>query len=273
MAGRVQGKTVLISGAARGQGRSHAVRLAAEGAGIVAFDICRQIESVAYPMSTPEDLAETVRLVDEQGGKIVARQADVRDPEAVARVVAEGIEAFGHIDCVLANAGIMPFFPPMGDTQQAYQDCVDVMLTGVYNTLRAAVPSMIGHGTGGSIVITSSIAGLKPRTDWAAGSLGYTVAKAGVIGLMRLTALRLGQYSIRCNTVHPTGVRTGMVDNEPFRQWTRDAHEYTSQMRNALPVEIMEPADVSNLMVFLCSDESRYLTGETISIDAGYQLT
>ena len=273
MAGRVQDKTVLISGAARGQGRSHAVRLAAEGASIVAFDICRQIESVAYPMSTPADLAETVRLVEAEGGKIVASQADVRDPEALQRVVAGGIEAFGHIDCVLANAGIMPFFPPLGDTQQAYQDCVDVMLTGVYNTLRAVVPSMIAHDTGGSIVITSSTAGLKPRTDWEAGSLGYTVAKAGVIGLMRLTALRLGKYSIRCNTVHPTGVNTAMIDNDPFRQWIKDAHEYTSQMKNALPVQIIEPIDISNLMVFLCSDESRYLTGETISVDAGYQLT
>jgi NAD(P)-dependent dehydrogenase (short-subunit alcohol dehydrogenase family) len=245
MSGRLEGKVAFISGAARGQGRSHAVRFAEEGADIVAWNICSQIESVGYPMSTPDDLAETVRLVEKLDRRVLAITADARDPSAVAGVWQQGSSEFGRCDSVLINHGIMPFFGVHSDTFEAWQDCHDVMLSGVYNTIRAAVPSMIESGKGGAIVITSSTAGIRPRTDFGAGSLGYATAKAALIGLMRLTALRLGKYSIRCNTVHPTGVKTPVILNDGFKQYLKTNKEYTDKLQNALPVQALDPRDVS----------------------------
>jgi SDR family mycofactocin-dependent oxidoreductase len=269
----MEGKVAFISGAARGQGRSHAIRFAQEGADIVGWDICAQIDSVGYPMSTPEDLAETARLVEKEGRRMLAVQADARDPEAVQGVWDQGLAEFGRCDSVIINHGIMPFVGDTGDTRQAWLDCIDVMLTGVYTVLRVAALPMIDRGAGGSIVITSSSAGIRPRTDWGAGSLGYVAAKAGVIGVMKLTALRLGKYSIRCNTVHPTGVRTPMIENPGFEQYVLDNQEYVDKMQNALPTHVIEPVDVSNMMLFLCSDEARYVTGETFLVDAGYSVS
>lgn len=273
MAGRVAGQVAFISGAARGQGRSHAIRFAQEGADIVGWDICAQIDSVGYPMSTPEDLSETARLVEKEGRRFLAVQADARDPEAVQRVWDQGLAEFGRCDSVIVNHGIMPLVGETSDSRQAWLDSIDVMLTGVYTVLRVAVPPMIDHGTGGSIVITSSSAGIRPRTDWAAGSLGYVAAKAGVVGLMKLTALRLGKYSIRCNTVHPTGVRTPMIENPGFEQYVIDNAAFVDKMQNALPAQVIDPVDVSNMMLFVCSDEARYVTGETFLVDAGYSVS
>jgi SDR family mycofactocin-dependent oxidoreductase len=273
MAGRLEGKVAFISGAARGQGRSHAVRFAEEGADVLAWDLCSQIDSVGYPMSTPEDLKETARLVTDRGRRIVTVQADARDVEAVQAVFKQGWSEFGRCDSVIINHGIMPFVGDTGDSHQAFLDCIDVMLTGVYNTLRAAVPPMIDAGQGGSIVITSSMAGIRPWGDWAAGSLGYTAAKTGVVGLMRLTARQLGKYSIRCNTVHPTGVGTPMVKNDAFDLYASTRREQFEQVRRALPLSMLDPVDVSNMMVYLCSDEARYVTGGTHVIDGGQSVS
>jgi NAD(P)-dependent dehydrogenase (short-subunit alcohol dehydrogenase family) len=202
---KLKEKVAFISGVGRGQGRSHAIRLAQEGAHIIGFDLCAQIDTVPYPLSTHEDLDETVNLVEKEGGRIVVGEADVRDPAAVAGVLNCGLEEFGYVDIVLANAGIMPTFGDLADDNRAWQDAIDVMLGGVFDTVRAAIPSMIARDQGGAIVITSSTTGLKGLGDATAGTLGYTAAKHGVVGLMRAWANQLGPHFIRVNTVHPTG--------------------------------------------------------------------
>ena len=271
MGGRLDGKVAFITGAARGQGRSHAVRLAQEGCEIIGLDLCRQIDSVVYPMATPEDLAETVRLVEEQDHRMVAEQADVRDLDQLTAVLEKGLGQFGRLDIVLANAGIAPMLgePRMGT--QAWLDAIDVMLTGVYYTLRATTPVMIEGGRGGSIVITSSTAGLKGFFvgEITAGLMGYTAAKHGVVGLMRAYANALAPHNIRVNTVHPTGVATPMIVNEPLGQYAAEHPEVAAVFQNPLPVELIDAIDVSNAIVWLCSDEARYVTGVTLPVDAG----
>jgi SDR family mycofactocin-dependent oxidoreductase len=273
---RLDGKVALITGAARGQGRSHAIRLAEEGADVIAVDICRQIDSVVYPMSTPSDLAETVKLVEDYGSRIIAHEADVRDHGAMASIVAEGVAELGHIDIVLCNAGILNIIGEPGSRTQAWHDSIDVMLTGVFNTIDVVVPPMIEHGTGGSIVITSSTAGLKVLTPSLVtsppGCLGYHAAKHGLVGLMKVYAKALGQYNIRVNTVHPTGVNTPMVANEDFPQWVQLHPELTGTLSNALPVDMVEAVDVSNMIAWLCSEEARYVTGSAMPVDAGFLL-
>jgi SDR family mycofactocin-dependent oxidoreductase len=274
MVGVLSGKVALISGAARGQGRSHAVRLAEEGADIVAFDICRQLDSVEYPMATPDDLTETVKMVESLDRRILARQVDVRDAEGLDALVSDALGELGQIDIVLANAGIMPITGEPAMTRQAWHDAIDVMLSGVFNTIEAAVPSMLERGAGGSIVITSSTAGLKGlvknRESFSPGVAGYTAAKHGVVGLMRMYAVSLGAHSIRCNTVHPTGVNSPMVVNEAFGQFVAEHPETADAMKNVLPVELVEPVDISNAIVWLCSDAARYVTGVTLPVDAGF---
>ena len=270
---RHEGKVAFISGGARGQGRSHAVRLAEEGADIITFDLCDQIASVEYPMSTPDDLAETVKLVEDRGQRIIARQADVRDFEAVQRVFQEGVAELGRVDIVLANAGIMPTTGGQSESFGAFYDAVDVMLSGVFHTIEAAVPSLIDQGDGGSIVITSSTAGLKgmapSRAATTPGSLGYHAAKHGVVGLMRCYANSLASHSIRCNTIHPTGVNTPMVVNEAFNRFVEQNPEIVGTFTNPLPVELLEAVDLSNAVVFLCSDEGKWITGTTLPVDGG----
>lgn len=272
--GRLAGKVAFITGAARGQGRSHALRMAEEGADIVALDICDQVATVGYAMANPDDMAETVKLVEEHGRRIVARQADVRDREAVQAVVDEGLSELGRIDFVLANAGIMPMVGEEAQSPQAWHDAIDIMLTGVYHTVEAAMPSMIERGDGGSIVITSSTAGLKGLArglkGLSPGYFGYAAAKHGVVGLMRLYANALAEYSIRVNTVHPTGVNSPMVANEAFGIWVSQNSFIPEVMQNALPVELLEPVDISNAIIWLCSDEARYVTGVTLPVDAGF---
>jgi SDR family mycofactocin-dependent oxidoreductase len=266
MAGRLEGKVALVSGAARGQGRSHAVRLAQEGADIIAFDVCRQLESVQYPMAVPEDLAETARLVEELDRRIVSREADVRDAAAVQAVVDEGVREFGRLDVVCANAGIAGFADNTWSlTEQEWDEMIAVNLTGVWKTVKAAAPAMIEAGNGGCIVITSSTAGVKGLPH----SGHYVATKHGVVGLARTLANELAPHSIRVNTVHPTGVNTPMVVNDYFAQHLADPDQGVN-LQNALPVEMVEPLDISNAIVWLASDEGRYVTGVSLPVDAGF---
>lgn len=273
MAGQFDGKVAFITGAARGQGRSHAVRFAEEGADIIAVDICDQIASVAYPMAVPEDLDETVNLVEKTGRRIVAEHADVRDFERLKAIVAKGVAELGRIDFVLPNAGNLPAFGEPSHEMAAFVDAVDVMLNGVYYTIEAALPAMLEHGDGGAIVITSSTAGLNslcPEFDVRShGFAGYHVAKHGVVGMMRYYATSLAEKNIRVNTVHPTGVATPMLLNEAFGQFAAEHPTGVSGLQALLPVELIDVADVSEAMVYLCAQSGRYITGITLPIDAG----
>ncbi|HEX4396258.1 MAG TPA: mycofactocin-coupled SDR family oxidoreductase, partial [Trebonia sp.] len=208
--GRVEGKVAFITGAARGQGRSHALRLAQEGADIIAVDTCHGFDTVPYDGATEADLAETVKQVEELDRRILAQQADVRDLSALQRVAEEGLSQFGQIDIVCANAGIASFAPALEMTEQMWQDVIDINLTGIWKTVKATAPSMVERGQGGSIILTSSVAGLSAFPSLA----HYTAAKHGVTGLMRTLAVELAPHRIRVNSVHPTTVDTPMVANE-----------------------------------------------------------
>jgi SDR family mycofactocin-dependent oxidoreductase len=271
--GTLDGKVAFISGGARGQGRSHAVRLATAGADIVTFDICEQIDSVPYPLGTEAELAQTVEQVEALGRRIVAIKADVRDEAAVNKVFNEGLGEFGRVDIVIANAGIMPVLGPTSTVVQAWHDCIDVMLTGVLYTIEAAVPTLVEQNQGGAIVLTSSAAGLKGTTrslrSKTYGMLGYTAAKHGVVGLMRSYANALGSYNIRVNSVHPTGADTPMVNNDAFLGAAPEVPELFEAMTNILPVPLIEARDVSDAVAWLVSDQARYVTGAVIPVDAG----
>jgi len=272
--GRLEGKVAFITGAARGQGRSHAIRMAEEGADIIAVDICKQIDSVPYELSTEADLAETQRLVEQLDRRIIARPADVRDVDSLKAVLDEGVAELGHLDIVSANAGIWATAGFLEMSDEVYRDGIDVMMHGPYNTCRAAIPHILEGGKGGSIVITSSTAGLKgfPR------QVQYNMAKHGVVGLMRTLANELAPHFIRVNTVHPSSVLTKMIDNAAIHQAFAPGVENpqiedfgdTFTAMNLLPIPWMEPVDISNAVVFLASDESRYITGITMPVDAGF---
>jgi len=266
MAGRLEGKVALISGAARGQGRSHAVRLAQEGADIIAFDVCQQLPTVGYKMATPEDLKETAKQVEDLDRRIIAREADVRDGAAVRALVEEGVAELGRLDIVSANAGIATFVPNAWEMEDdVWEETIAVNLTGVWKTLKAAIPAMIDAGNGGAIVITSSTAGIKGM----AGIAHYDSSKHGVVGLMRTLAIELAPHSIRVNTVHPTGVNTPMVVNDYMAQFLSDDFA-AANMMNLLPVEMVEAVDISNAVLWLASDEARYVTGTCLPVDAGF---
>ena len=276
MAGRVEGKVAFITGAARNQGRSHALRLAQEGADVIAVDICAPVESISmYPPATEEDLAETVRQVEALDRRIVATKADVRDPAALRAAVDDGVAQLGRLDIVLANAGVFEIQPSLELTDGAWQEMIDINLTGVWNTCRVALPHLVDSG-GGSIVITSSTAGLKGTPN----TIHYTAAKHGVVGIMRTLANEFGKQSVRVNTVHPTGVDTVMIQNE--KTWglfspddpdpTREKFAELFETLHPLPVPYVDPVDISNAVLFLCSDEARYITGVTLPVDAGYTI-
>jgi SDR family mycofactocin-dependent oxidoreductase len=272
----LDGKVAFITGAARGQGRSHALRLAEAGADIIAIDLCEPVASVAYDMPTEDDLNITAKLVEETGRHIVTAKGDVRDRPALQKVLDEGLSEFGRLDIVVANAGVMPTLGDRSRSDNAWHDAVDIMLTGVFLTVEVAVPHLVEQGTGGSIVIISSTAGLKgiPRhlSMLNAGTLGYHAAKHGVVGLMRAYANSLAEHSIRVNTIHPTGVNTPMVVNDAFMQWTMEEPGVAESMQNPLPIPLIEPLDVSNAVLWLCSDEARAVTGVTFPVDAGFNL-
>lgn len=264
----LEGKVALITGAARGQGRAHAVRLAAEGVDIIAVDMCDQIDSVPYPLATPEDLETTAALVADAGSRIVARRADVRDRAALKSALAEGIAELGRLDIVIANAGIAPMAG-----EDAWQDVIDVNLTGAYHTVDVAMRPLIKQGEGGSVVLISSAAGLVGIGAPIAGSLGYTAAKHGLVGLMRAYANFLAPYSIRVNSVHPAAVNTPMIDNDVTRSWLEGMAQQDHggpDMGNALPVAALEPEDIANAVCWLVSDEARYVTGVALPVDAGF---
>ena len=272
--GRMDGKVALITGAARGQGRSHAVRLAEEGAEIVALDICAQVETAPYDMPTGDDLAETVKLVEDLDRRIVAREADVRDLAALQRVVEEGISEFGHIDVVCANAGIGTIASALEMDELTWDQMIDINLTGVWKTIKAAIPPMIERGQGGAIIITSSVAGLVGFPNLA----HYSAAKHGVVGIMRVLAQELAPYMIRVNTVNPTTVNTPMIMSDAFINLVRpDLDNPTAtdmgeafKGLNCLPIPWVEPVDISNAVLWLASDEARYVTGVALPVDAGF---
>ena len=270
---RYEGKVVLVSGVARGQGRSHAVGFAREGARIIGFDACTDHEHAPYPMATEDDLAETVRRVEEVGGAMHAEQADVREYRQVREAVKRGIERFGRLDVILANAGTYAPMPVQFVSPESWEETVEINLTGVFHTCKAGVRTMVEQNEGGAIVLTSSTAGMKGFY----GAPAYNAAKHGVVGLMRSLALELAPNQIRVNSIHPTSVATPMIINDVFPQLVRmdleeptvdDAAEFLKPMQ---PMDIpwIEPEDITNAMLWLCSEEARYVTGVTLPIDAG----
>jgi len=271
--GRVEGKVALISGLARGQGRSHAVRLAEEGADIIGFDVCADDPNVEYPLATRHDLEETINLVEKTGQRIHAEVADVRDHEAVKRVIDAGVAEFGRLDIVLANAGIMAITGEERLRRDAFIAGIEVMLNGVYDTVNLAIPHILAGGRGGAIVITSSTAGVYGgMADGNPGVMGYIASKHGVVGLMRAWANALAPERIRVNTVHPTGVNSPMIANEAFGRFVQEFPTIASNLQNPLPVEngLIEPEDVTNTILHLVSDTGRYITGSTVMVDAGF---
>lgn len=275
MTGRVQGKVVFITGAARGQGRSHAVRLAEEGADVIAVDLCADIDTVTphFSLSTEDDLADTAREVEKTGSRVVARKADVRDADQLQSVFDEGVAQLGQVDTVVANAGIVSFSRAWEISAEQWQDVLDVNLTGVFHTAKVAIPGMIEANAGGSILFTSSIGGYKGVQTAA----HYVSAKHGVVGLMRTLAQELAPHNIRVNTVHPTSVDTTMIQNPgTYGQFTPEGADLTRDNAipgfmslNAMPVPWVDPVDISNAILFLASDEARYVTGATFPVDAG----
>jgi len=266
-------KVALVTGAARGQGRSHAVRLAEEGADIIAIDVAQDLPGVPYPLATGDDLAETVRLVEQHGRGIATYQVDVRDGEALSAAIDAGVARFGRLDVVCANAGVNDPAPAATMSEEVWSLVVDIDLSGVWRTCKAAIPHLIAGGRGGAIVLTSSAAGLKGYANIA----HYTAAKHAVNGLVKTLAQELAPHRIRVNSVNPTQVDTPMIMNEPMyalfcpdiENPTRDDFAPISQEMHLLPIPWVEPGDVSNAVAFLASDEARYITGVALPIDAG----
>jgi SDR family mycofactocin-dependent oxidoreductase len=276
--GKLEGKVAFITGAARGQGRSHAVRLAEEGADIIAVDICAPIASMNYPLATPEDLAQTVKEVEALDRRIIARQGDVRHREQLVALLDEGVAEFGRLDIVLANAGICP---GRDDTLLGgFIDATDVDLIGAMNTVAAAIPHL---KAGASIVVTGSTAGMMTGTTEVMGNtggVGYSWAKRTIIQYVEVVALQLAPHSIRLNGVHPTNTDTDLLHNvDVYRAFRPDLENPTREdvidylpLMQAMPIPFVDPRDISNLMAFLASEESRYITGLNIRVDAGAML-
>ncbi len=273
---RYEGKVVFITGVARGQGREHAVRFAAEGARIIGVDVCEDLPQTYYPLATEEDLAETVRLVEAAGGAIHAERGDVRDLGRLREVVAAGHDRFGRLDVIVANAGTYSPNPTQFLTSEQWDETIGVNLTGVFNTVRAGMKRIIEQNEGGAIAITSSTAGLKGMY----GCPAYNAAKHGVVGFMRSLALELAPNQIRVNTIHPTSVGTPMILNDVFPKLVRmdlenpgydDAAEF---LRTQQPLDVpwVQPGDISDALLWLCSDEARYVTGVSLPVDAGALL-
>jgi SDR family mycofactocin-dependent oxidoreductase len=272
--GTLDGKVALVTGAARGQGRSHAVRLAEEGADIIAIDVCTPIETVTYRGASEADLAETAAEVEKLDRRIVTRKADVRDLSALRSAVAAGLDEFGRLDIVVANAGIFSSAPVHELTEEQWDTMIDINLTGVWKTVRATVPTLIEQGTGGSIILISSTGGVQGFPNFA----HYVAAKHGVLGLARTMCNELGQHNIRVNSIHPTSVLTDMIDHDDMYRLFRPDLENPTQddfreallgAMNVLPVPWVEPRDISNAVAWLASDQARYVTGVALPVDAG----
>ncbi len=264
------GEIAFITGAARGQGRSHAVELARRGARILALDICADIASVPYGLATRSDLDQTVAEVEAVGGEIVAVRGDVRETADVAAAVDRCVEAFGVPGIVVANAGINLQRGEEPDAQQAFMDTVMVNLVGVWNTVHAIAPLLVERGEGGSIVLISSTNGLSGRGGDGSGAVtGYTASKHGVVGIMRSLMSWLAPHGIRINTIHPAGVATPMVTHEEMQAWFKGSPAGHT-MGNALPVPMLDPIDISRAVLYLVEESGRHVTGVTMPVDAGY---
>jgi SDR family mycofactocin-dependent oxidoreductase len=271
--GKLDGKVAFISGVARGQGRSHAIRLAREGADVIGIDICADIPANHYPMASREELDETIGLVEQAGGKMLGTVADVRDFHQVKSAMDAGVEYFGRLDIVLANAGIAPVaFRELTIEEELdqWRAAVGVNLDGAYHVAWAAIPHLFAGNRGGSIVFTSSTAGLRGFGGVQGGGLGYAASKHGIVGLMRTLANALASANIRVNTVHPTAVNTMMAVNPAMTEFLENYPGSGQHLQNPLPVQMLEPEDISAAIAYLVSDEGRYVTGVTFPVDAGF---
>ncbi len=271
--GSLDGKVAFVTGVGRGQGRSHAVRLASDGADIIGVDICADIESNGYPMASRAELDETIALVERAGGKMLGSVADVRDFQALKSELDAGVDHFGRLDIVCANAGIaaMGFRElTIEEELQMWTDVVDVNLVGSFHTAKAAMPHLIDGKRGGSIVFTSSTSGLVGFGGMQGGGLGYAASKHGIVGLMRTLANALAPHSIRVNTVHPTAVNTMMATNPAMTAFLEHYPDGGPHLQNPMPVSMLEPEDISAAVAFLVSDEGKYITGVTFPVDAGF---
>jgi SDR family mycofactocin-dependent oxidoreductase len=266
--GALQGRVAFITGAARGQGRAHAVRLAQEGADIIALDICAPVsDSIGYPAATPEDLAETVRAVEAEGRKVLAREVDIRDDAAVRQLVSDGIEQFGRLDILIANAGVLSWGRIWELSDEQWDTVIDVNLTGTFRTLRAAIPAMIEAGNGGSIVVVSSSAGLKATP----GNGHYAASKHGLVALTNTLAIELSEFGIRVNSIHPYSVDTPMIEPELMMEIFGKHPHYIHSFGPMLlqPKGFMGSDEVSDVVAFLAGDGSGTLTGAQIPVDKG----
>ncbi|OBG52270.1 3-ketoacyl-ACP reductase [Mycolicibacterium fortuitum] len=271
--GNLDGKVAFITGVARGQGRSHAVTLAKQGAAIIGVDICADIASKPYPMASRDELDETVALVEAAGGKMLGSVADVRDFHAVKSALDAGVEQFGRLDIVLANAGVAPTAfreVTVEEDLEMWSDAVGVNLVGSFHTAKAAIPHLIAGGRGGSIVFTSSTAGLRGFGGMQGGGLGYAASKHGIVGLMRTLSNALAPHSIRVNTVHPTAVNTMMAVNPAMTAFLENYPDGGPHLQNPMPVSLLEPEDISATISYLVSDAAKYVTGVTLPVDAGF---
>jgi len=274
--GAAAGKVAFVTGAARGQGRSHAVRLAQEGAAIIAVDICGQVPTAPYPLADRADLDETVRLVEAAEGRIFARTGDVRDFNFLQDTVNAGVDEFGRLDIVLANAGIAHYSSALDLDTQSWTEMIDINLNGVWWTIKAALPHLIDGQRGGSIILTSSTAGLRGMEH----CVHYAAAKHGLVGMMKVLALELGRHRIRVNTIHPNSTNTAMLHNDPTyglflpgkQNPTVQDFSRVAQRLNVLPIPWSEPSDISDAVLFLISDQARNITGISLPVDAGQSI-
>lgn len=272
--GVLEGKVAFVTGAARGQGRSHAVRFAQEGADVIAVDLCAPVAAAPYPMATSEDLDETAELVKAEGRRVFTRIVDVRNPSALNQAADDGQNELGVVDVVVANAGIATAGENiMNCPQEVWQEVIDINLTGVFNTIRAGAREMVARASGGSIILISSIMGLRA----VGGIPAYTTAKHGLVGLMRTAAHEFAPYQIRCNSVHPTNVRTPMILHEALFASVRPDLEHPTEedaavglgMLNLMPLPWVQPSDITDAVLWLASDASKYVTGVTLPVDLG----
>jgi SDR family mycofactocin-dependent oxidoreductase len=272
----LEGRVAFVTGAGRGQGRAHAIRLAREGVDIIGVDICENVDSMTYPNASEADLEETVRLVEKESRRMVGLKADVRNYRQLTAAFEEGYEQFGRVDIVIANAGIIRMGAESEDFLADWNDVIDTNLTGVYHTVRAALPAMREAARGGSIVITSSTAGLKASSSLSASGNAYASAKRGVVALMQGLAAHLAPEWIRVNTIHPTGVASGMTQNAAMDALMAHAaaggSNSISGMQNALPLQMLECEDVANAVAYLVSDEAKFITGIQWPLDAGFMI-
>ena len=266
--GTLRGRVAFVTGAARGQGRSHAVRLAREGADVIALDICAPVsDTVTYPAATPEDLAETIRAVAAEGRKVLAREVDIRDDVALRQLVADGVEQFGRLDILVANAGVLSWGRVWELTDEQWDTVIDINLSGTWRTLRAVVPAMIEAGHGGSIVVVSSSAGLKATP----GNGHYSASKYGLVGLANALAIELGEFGIRVNSIHPYSVDTPMIETDALIQLLGKHARYVHSF-SPMPLQpkgFMTPDEVSDVVVWLAGDGSGTLSGAQIPVDKG----